>query len=94
MNQEHIPFGRVPQRVVPDLTQAAFPQSSVHGIPTPNQPRPENLRQQTSRFWYHPDGEVLNVEMGTAGQYQFVIRLDAYRLMELLSSNMPLSPNP
>jgi hypothetical protein len=82
VNQEHNPFGRVPQHhVVPDPPQpeAAFPHPGpfVHGIPIPDQPRPEDLRQLASRYWYHPDAQVgmVSVEKGVAGQYEVVITL-------------------
>jgi hypothetical protein len=78
VNQEHIPFGHVRQRVVPDPPQAAFPHLFVHGIPTPNQARPEDLRGLASRYWYHPNGQVgmVSVEVGATGQYKVVIILE------------------
>ena len=76
MNQVRGPFGHVPQHVVPDPPQAAVTHPFVHDIPTPNQPRPEDLRRLASRYWYHPDVQVgmVSVEEG-AGQYKVVITL-------------------
>ncbi|KAF8488374.1 hypothetical protein F5888DRAFT_1753289 [Russula emetica] len=47
-------------------------------IPTPNQPRPEDLRQLASRYWYHPTAQIgmVSVEAGTTGQYEVVITLE------------------
>jgi hypothetical protein len=77
VNQEHNPFGRVPQQVVPDPPQADFPHLFVHDIHIPNQPRPEDLRQLASRYWYHPDAQVgmVSVQAGTNGQYEVAITL-------------------
>ena len=77
MNQGRDLIGHVPQHVVPDLPQAAFPHQFVHGIPTPDPPRPENLRSLASRYWYHPEAQVgmVSVEAGTSGQYKVVITL-------------------
>jgi hypothetical protein len=74
VNQERDLFGH--EHVVPD-PQAAFPHPFVHGIPTPNEPRPEDLRRLASRYWYHPDAQVgmVSVEEGTTGQYKVVITL-------------------
>jgi hypothetical protein len=71
VNQERYLFGYVPRHVVPDPPQAAFP-------PTPNQPRPEDLRRLASRYWYHPAAHVggVSVEAGTTGQYKVVITLE------------------
>jgi hypothetical protein len=75
VNQEHDLYGY--EHMVPDPPQAAFPHPFVHGIPTPNQPRPEDLRRLASRYWYHPDAQVgmVSVEKGTTGQYKVVITL-------------------
>lgn len=72
MNQEHDLFGHFPQHVVPDP-----PRPFAHGIPIPNQQRPEDLRQLASRYWNHPDAQVrmVSVEAGTTGQYKVVITL-------------------
>jgi hypothetical protein len=69
VNQERDPFGHAPQH-----PQAAFPH---HGIPIPDQPRPEDLRRLASRYWYHPNAQVgmVSVEEGTTGQYTVVITL-------------------
>ena len=77
MNQERDLIGHIPQHVVSDPPQATGPHLSVHGIPTPNQPRPEDLRQLASRYWYHPGTQVgmVSVEGGTTGQYTVVITL-------------------
>lgn len=77
MNQGRDHFGHVPQLVVPDPPQAAIPNLSIHDIPTPNQPRPEDLRRLASRYWYHPDTQVgmVSVEAGTNGRYKVVITL-------------------
>jgi hypothetical protein len=71
MNQERDLFDHVPQHVEPDPPQA------VHDVPTPNQPRPEDLRRLASRYWYHPDSQVgmVSVEAGTNGRYKVVITL-------------------
>jgi hypothetical protein len=76
MNQGRDLLGHFPQHVVPD-PQVAFPNLSVHDIPTPNQPKPEDLRRLASRYWYHPDTQVgmVSVEAGTNGQYKVVITL-------------------
>jgi hypothetical protein len=78
MDQERDLFGHVPQHVAPEPPQAAFPHMFVHGVPTPNQPRPENLRQLASRYWYHPDAHIgmVSVEAGATGQYKVVITLE------------------
>jgi hypothetical protein len=72
-------FGHAPQHVEPDPPQAALPNLSqaVHDVPTPNQPRPEDLRRLASRYWYHPDSQVgmVSVEAGTNGRYKVVITL-------------------
>jgi hypothetical protein len=75
VNQEHDLYGY--EHMVPDPPQAAFPHPFVHGIPTPNQPRPEDLRRLAGRYWYHPDAQVgmVSVEEGTTGQYKVVITL-------------------
>ena len=77
MNHEHNLFSHVRQHVVPRPPQGAFPHMFVHGITTPNQPGPEDLRQLASRYWYHPDVQVtmVSVEAGTTGQFQVVITL-------------------
>ena len=78
MNQERDAIDHVPQHVVPDPPQAAFPHLFVHDIPTPNQPRPENLRRLASHYWYHPAAQigmvVVNVEAGTTGPYKEALR--------------------
>ena len=78
VNQERDLFGHVPQHVAPEPPQAAFPRPFVHGIPTPDQPRPEDLRRLASRYWYHPAAQVgmVSVEVGTTGQYKVVITLE------------------
>lgn len=70
-------FGHIPQHVIPDPPHAAFPHLFFHGIPTPNQPRAEDLRRLASRYWYHPEAQVgmVSVEAGTSGQYKVVITL-------------------
>lgn len=75
MNQELDPIGYIPQHVVPDLPQAAFPHPFVHRVPTPNRPGPEDLRRLAGRYWYHPDAQVgrVNVEVGVTGQYYEVM---------------------
>jgi hypothetical protein len=77
-NRERDLYGHVPQHVVPEPPQAAFPHQFVHGIPTPNQPRPEDLRRLASRYWYHPNVQVgsVSVETGTTGRYKVVITLE------------------
>lgn len=79
MNQERGLFGHVPQRVELDPPQATVPNVSqaVHDVPTPGQPRPEDLRRLASRYWYHPGSEVgtVSVEAGTNGRYKVVITL-------------------
>ncbi|KAF8488371.1 hypothetical protein F5888DRAFT_1295705 [Russula emetica] len=77
VNQEHDLFDYFPQHVAPGPPQAAFPHPFIHRTPTPNQPRPEDLRRLASRYWYHPDAQVgmVNVEAGTTGQYKVVITL-------------------
>jgi hypothetical protein len=76
VNQGRDIFGH--DHVVSDPPQAAFPHQSVHGIPTPNQPGPEDLRQLAGRYWYHPAARVgmVSVEAGTTGQYKVVITLE------------------
>ncbi|KAN0115594.1 hypothetical protein V8E52_006713 [Russula decolorans] len=78
VNQELGLFGHVPQHVAPDPPQPAFPHMFVHGIPIPNQPRPEDLRRLASHYWYHPAAQVgtVSVEAGTTGQYKVVITLE------------------
>lgn len=63
--------------MAPDPPQAAVPHLFVRGVPTPNQPRPEDLRQLASRYWYHPNARVgmVSVEGDTAGQYRVMITL-------------------
>ena len=77
MNQGRDLLGHFPQHVVQDPPQATFPHQFVHGIPTPDQPRPEDLRRLASRYWHHPDAQVgmVSVEAGAIGQYKVIITL-------------------
>jgi hypothetical protein len=77
VDQERDLIGHVPQHVVSDPPQAAVPDLFVHGVRTPNQPRPEDLRQLASRYWYHPGAQVgmVSVEGGSIGHYKVVITL-------------------
>ncbi len=78
MNQERDFPGHIPQHVIPDPPQAAFPHPFDHRIPTPNQQRAEDLRQLAGRYWYHPNGQVgmVSVEASTTGRYKVIIILE------------------
>jgi len=78
VNQERDFFSQVPQHVILDPPQAAFPRSFDRRIPTPNQQRAGDLRQLASHYWFHTNAQVgmVSVEASTTGRYNVMIILE------------------